>query len=589
SLSISRNKHWKYISSYHGPWLQLPLELLESLYMINNDNVSTPPLIDPIIFGNLISIRRLVDEASDLSVRAASGVSTTGGGPTRSSMSHTRQHRMRELAVNKLALAYRIDEIATAVVTMQSASAIDEVASRVLKKNATNLEAIYVNFFHEKIPSRMLSQSTSTDVLDQIIATSPTTPEFYRTRGVVKCFKEEFSGALRDFKTALTHVKHRKRVNNVLLGKKSTLPLHNHHGNDDDECTGTESQLYFLRAACYLQYAISLIDKAIQKIDGVERKDGEGSELRIVAVKKGTANGNHHGSYPKLEEYRGEFLPIMHQIRSLANRSLRDYNHFLTFYPSSLPPFSPMNYENVSKGSTPIISRDSSPARPFKEKGDSASSPSNHTDHQVEPKFIERTSKLAENVGGLSPETGNNSFTSSLNAWYAIAINYVLLGDLHTGALWHARISEMHEYIEGYPVFLPARSMAQADYMEVLERVKKVTTAAEEREMYEGKKSGVKIGKKSKNLRQVNNNSSITPVIGIDGQRHHPWPRQYPLHTQRADSVMMWLRAIILRQENENEIKSPIIITTVNANSEIKPSINGTNTTNTKIVHDVKA
>jgi hypothetical protein len=154
SLSISRNKHWKYISSYHGPWLQLPLELLESLYVINNDNVSTPPPIDPIIFGNLISIRRLVDEAADLSVRAAAGISTTGGGPTRSSMSHTRQHRMRELAVNKLALAYRIDEIATAVVTMQSASAIDEVASRVLKKNATNLEALYVNFFHEKIPSR---------------------------------------------------------------------------------------------------------------------------------------------------------------------------------------------------------------------------------------------------------------------------------------------------------------------------------------------------------------------------------------------------------------------------------------------------
>ena len=151
SLSISRNKHWKYISSYHGPWLQLPLELLESLYVFNNENVSK---IDPIIFGNLISIRRLVDEAADLSVRAAAGISTTGGGPTRSSMSHTRQHRMRELAVNKLALAYRIDEIATAVVTMQSASAIDEVASRVLKKNATNLEALYVNFFHEKIPSR---------------------------------------------------------------------------------------------------------------------------------------------------------------------------------------------------------------------------------------------------------------------------------------------------------------------------------------------------------------------------------------------------------------------------------------------------
>ena len=56
-LCISRNKHWRYISSYHvrfdvsfrrslfsrrflisqGPWLQLPLELLESLLVLNLD------------------------------------------------------------------------------------------------------------------------------------------------------------------------------------------------------------------------------------------------------------------------------------------------------------------------------------------------------------------------------------------------------------------------------------------------------------------------------------------------------------------------------------------------------------------------
>ncbi|CAG8500595.1 18056_t:CDS:2 [Rhizophagus irregularis] len=542
SLSISRNKHWKYISSYHGPWLQLPLELLESLYVINNENVSTPPLIDPIIFGNLISIRRLVDEAADLSVRAAAGISTTGGGPTRSSMSHTRQHRMRELAVNKLALAYRIDEIATAVVTMQSASAIDEVASKVLKKNPTNLDALYVNFFHEKIPSsRMLSQSTSTDVLDQIISTSPTIPEFYRTRGVVKCFKEEFTGALRDFKMALAHVKHRKRVNNVLLGKKSTLPLHNHHGNDDDECTGTESQLYFLRAACYLQYAISLIDKAIQKVDGVERKEGEGSELRLVAVKKGTAS--NHGSYSKLEEYRKELLPIMNQVQNLAKRSVRNYTHFLSFYPNSLPPFSPMNDETASKGSTPVTSRDSSPARSFKEKEDngccSSSSSNGHNDHQPNTKFFERTRKFTEKVTGVSSDNGNT--------WYAIAINYVLIGDIHTGAMWHSRTSEMHECIDGYPVFLPARSMAQADYMEVLERIKKSITSNS----------------------SYSNNSN-----GSSG------PRQYPLHTQRADSVMMWLKAIILRQK-ENDGKASVA---ANTNGEVKPMMNGTST---KIIDNI--
>jgi hypothetical protein len=96
----------------------------------------------------------------------------------------------------------------------------------------------------------MLSQSTSTDVLDRIIAASPTTAEYYRTRGVVKCFKEDFTGALRDFKTALMHVKHRKRLEWHLVdnnSKKSSTSGHGHH-HTQDECTGTESQLYFLRA-----------------------------------------------------------------------------------------------------------------------------------------------------------------------------------------------------------------------------------------------------------------------------------------------------------------------------------------------------
>src|SRR4051812_39985985 len=123
----------------------------------------------------------------------------------------------------------------------------------------------------------MLSQSTSTDVLDRIIAASPNTPEYYRTRGVVKCFKDDFPGALRDFKAALMHVKHRKRLNSVWQAtvngySESTVTKNGrddlHRKNDEDDCTGTESQLYFLRAACFLQYAVSVIDKAIQKIEG---------------------------------------------------------------------------------------------------------------------------------------------------------------------------------------------------------------------------------------------------------------------------------------------------------------------------------
>ena len=55
------------------------------------------------------------------------------GNGRRSPMSATRIHRLRVLAVQKLATAYRHDEIAASVMTMQSGSVFDDLADRVLK------------------------------------------------------------------------------------------------------------------------------------------------------------------------------------------------------------------------------------------------------------------------------------------------------------------------------------------------------------------------------------------------------------------------------------------------------------------------
>ena len=65
-------RHWRYISSFHGPWLQLPPEILETLANTNY-NTPRPHPIDPAVFFDLAKIRRLVDEATNLAVRAASG------------------------------------------------------------------------------------------------------------------------------------------------------------------------------------------------------------------------------------------------------------------------------------------------------------------------------------------------------------------------------------------------------------------------------------------------------------------------------------------------------------------------------------
>ena len=144
---------------------------------------AAPPPIDPGVFRSVLTIRRLVEEATDLAVRAASGLSSAalnsmpnslanggihgiGGlfgesqfGKNSSSgrnvaMSPARAHRLRVLAVQRLAQAYKVDEIAASVMVMQGASSLDDIAERVLATDPTDLDAQYVHFFHEKIPSR---------------------------------------------------------------------------------------------------------------------------------------------------------------------------------------------------------------------------------------------------------------------------------------------------------------------------------------------------------------------------------------------------------------------------------------------------
>lgn len=228
-LSLAPSCHISLIR-HQGPWLQLPLELLESLLVLNLDPATlsnakipshssriansphstlhtralprpreidrglhtlsdhsppdsprhnfnplpssyttpllcpipgkpTPPPIDPGVFRNVAAIRRLIDEAAELSVRASSGLSPAAlasmrggshsawptaqslgldgsgnmGGGRNVAMSAMRVHRLRALAVHKLAAAYKADEIASSVMVMQGGSVFDDVAERVLR------------------------------------------------------------------------------------------------------------------------------------------------------------------------------------------------------------------------------------------------------------------------------------------------------------------------------------------------------------------------------------------------------------------------------------------------------------------------
>ena len=114
----------------------------------------------------------MVEEATTLAVRAANGTTSSsltnslnannglmnggsaaslglglgGGGGANAKLSRERKHRMREQATRKLAHAYHLDEIAASVATMQSASALEDVARLVLQRDEEDSDAKYVHF-----------------------------------------------------------------------------------------------------------------------------------------------------------------------------------------------------------------------------------------------------------------------------------------------------------------------------------------------------------------------------------------------------------------------------------------------------------
>ncbi len=72
-----------------------------------------------------------------------------GGNGRNVAMSAMRIHRLRALAVQKLAQAYKADEIASSVMVMQGGSVFDDVAERVLKVGGCYI--VHICFKHLQI------------------------------------------------------------------------------------------------------------------------------------------------------------------------------------------------------------------------------------------------------------------------------------------------------------------------------------------------------------------------------------------------------------------------------------------------------
>ncbi|KAF1817417.1 hypothetical protein P152DRAFT_18503 [Eremomyces bilateralis CBS 781.70] len=345
-LLICRNKHWRYISAYHGPWLQLPPEILETIAHSNYLS-PRPRTIDPAVCFDLVKIRNAVDEASNLAVRAASGltsaamsssanfsqgvVNRTGAaalglgynGHGSTELSRERKYRMREMAARQLAHAYRTDEIATSVATMQATSTIDEVAHLVLQRNSDEADAKYVHFFHEKIPSRMMAQHSPLDVLDDVSADCSADPAPLRTRALVRIFKEDYAGAARDFTAALKIYRHHEaqhRANRSQLVRQTEGQeqrerlMHRDKIEEVDQPSSLEGQLLFHRAYVYLALACQHVYIALEEPPKEEQtghlpENSESSSAQGAALQR------------KLEAQT--------HVRTYARRAIRDLVSFL--------------------------------------------------------------------------------------------------------------------------------------------------------------------------------------------------------------------------------------------------------------------
>lgn len=516
-LTKDTRRHWRYISSFHGPWLQLPPEILETLANINYGNPLPRP-IDPAVFYDLLKIRRLVDEATDLAVRAASGMVSLKsldnshhanalglgiGGANQPKLSAERKHKLREQAAQKLARAYRLDEIACSVATMQSASSLEDVASLVLKRDPDNVDAKYVHFFHEKIPSRQLAESTSLDTLDDVIARQPSEAEALRTRATVRVFKEDYKGAAKDLTEALAVLKMRNKHRStespsgaLQVWDRNTRRLEVKL-DDDQQPSSLEVQLLFARAGVYLSIACLNVAQAMEPLPSARAKDAQNripADLLPGAVDAADSDGESTveetptapADAPKFTEdeqaAEQSILEARKTVKTNAKRALRDYMAYLLnfHYSPNLPTDIAEDFNKKVKAGKNRGRRPTSNAR--------SESPKSDFQHQI---YTLRELFMATPPTDLPPypptdvtvaDPGPESATYVNSTIEMVTYHPLLTDALHALLLCHVLVQtstkelQRHAHMvarlarlaDGYPIFQASRSPARADWIEVL-------------------------------------------------------------------------------------------------------------------------
>jgi hypothetical protein len=491
-----------------------------------------PRPIDPALFFDLVKIRRLIDDATSLAVRAANGTTSASlysslnatngifngtdaeilgigsarGGGGNAKLSRERKHRMREHATQKLSHAYHLDEIASSVAMMQSASALEDVAKHVLQRDEQNADAQYVHFFHEKIPSMGVAEHTSLEPLTEVIRQKPTDPAPYRTRSVARMFKDDFEGVVRDCTDGLAvhrlyHSQHQNTQQDLILARDAARLGRDQHTEgrlqEKDHPSSLESQLLFHRGGAYLTLACDNIGRALYGGDARSNGNSGGVPATAFAEEEQT-------------RYRAETRRL---VRTYAKRALRDYLAFLSHFeytPGLSAKYTDAFLEKVSSAPAGRGSR----SQRLLDVDDYAHAHAGLSDvlvkyqskkdpqakHKPLPQIpkpeVYRLNELFAAVPPADlppyPSDRGTQFDQDYPSFslpdYTEAVTYhpLLTDVLHSVLLCHCLVQtstkelQRHAYMvariaricDGYPIFLSARSPARADWVEILRRTK---------------------------------------------------------------------------------------------------------------------
>jgi len=437
---------------------------------------------------------------------------------------------MREIATQKLAVAYRLDEVAASVATMQSASALDNIASLVLQRAPENTDAKYVYFFHEKIPSRMMAEHTSLTPLNEVIAYEPGHAAPFRTRALTKIFKEDHVGAIQDLTEALAlcrldHAK-QKAERSQLMTMKNAMDYSERRTSSTREWieenkvasevqpSGLEMQLLFQRGNQYLTVACKYMQDALTNFEVAER------DKALHLSENGKTGEPACVTSAEMEAYqRG--LEAREALRKNAKRALRDYMTFFNHLDYAYTTTHPMDQKSYNPAGPGYKTNGSVTEQRVIELVDDEADETARTSHSMDlartdsdqcpsPKYGNGWSSpsplphpFTHEISAIlsaSPPPGLPLFPSTLSTTLTLSSLHTttlpahhtefltyhpfLPEALHTFLLTHCllqtapttfhrlalNVARLTRLADGYPFFLAARSPARADWAEILRK-----------------------------------------------------------------------------------------------------------------------